>query len=30
MIEHDFGVSTKKTFAIKALDTDLFEEYQEN
>lgn len=30
MIEHDFGVSTKKIFAIKALDTDLFEEYQEN
>ena len=29
MIEHDFGVSTKKIFAIKALDTDLFEEYQE-
>ena len=29
MIEHDFGVSIKKTFAIKSLDTDLFEEYQE-
>lgn len=29
MIEHNFGVSTKKIFAIKALDTDLFEEYQE-
>lgn len=29
MIEHDFGVSTKKTFSIKALDSDLFEEYQE-
>lgn len=29
MIEHDFGVSTKKIFAIKALDTDLFEEYLE-
>lgn len=29
MIGHDFGVSTKKIFAIKTLDTDLFEEYQE-
>lgn len=29
MIEHDFGVSTKKIFSIKALDMDLFEEYQE-
>ena len=29
MIEHDFGVSTKKIFAIKTLDTDLFEEYQD-
>ena len=29
MIEHEFGVSTKKIFAIKALDSDLFEEYQE-
>lgn len=30
MIEHDFGVSTKKTFAIKALDTDLFADYQDD
>ena len=30
MIEHDFGVSTKKTFAIKAIDTDLFEDYADN
>lgn len=29
MIEHEFGVSTKKIFSIKALDMDLFEEYQE-
>lgn len=29
MIAHDFGVSTKKIFSIKALDMDLFEEYQE-
>ena len=30
MIEHNFGVSTKKTFEIKALDSDLFEDYQDN
>lgn len=29
MITHDFGVSTKKVFSIKALDMDVFEEYQE-
>lgn len=29
MIEHDFGVSIKKTFSVKALDMDLFEDYQE-
>ena len=29
MIEHDFGVSTQKVFAIKALDSDIFEQYQE-
>ena len=27
MIEHDFGVSVQKTFEIKALDTDLFNNY---
>ena len=30
MIEHDFGVSVKKIFAIKKIDTDTFNEYQEN
>ena len=30
MIEHDFGVSTQKVFAIKTLDSDLFEEYPHN
>ena len=30
MIEHDFGVSIKKTFAIKAIDTDLFEDCADN
>lgn len=29
MIEHNFGVSVQKTFAIKALDTDLFNSYAE-
>lgn len=29
MIEHNFGVSTKKVFEIKAIDSDLFEEYQD-
>lgn len=29
MIEHDFGVTVKKTFAIKAIDTDVFNEYSE-
>ena len=29
MIEHDFGVSTRKTFKIKAIDSDLFEDYQD-
>lgn len=27
MIEHNFGVSCKKTFEIKTIDTDLFNEY---
>lgn len=27
MIEHDFGVSVKKTFQIKELDTDVFSDY---
>ena len=30
MIEHNFGVTVKKIFQIKALDTDIFEEYQES
>jgi len=29
MIEHNFGVSVKKTFEIKAIDTDVFNEYGE-
>lgn len=29
MIENNFGVSTKKTFEIKAVDTDLFNDYQD-
>ena len=29
MIEHDFGVRTRKTFKIKAIDSDLFEDYQD-
>lgn len=29
MIEHDFGVSTRKMFKIKAIDSDLFEDYQD-
>lgn len=27
MIEHDFGVSTRKVYALKGIDTDLFLEY---
>lgn len=30
MIEHNFGVSVKKTFEIKAIDMDLFEDYAED
>lgn len=30
MIEYNFGVSTRKTFSIKAIDSDLFEEYQDD
>ncbi len=30
MIEYNFGVSTKKVFEIKAIDSDLFEDYQDN
>lgn len=29
MIEYNFGVRTKKTFEIKAVDTDVFNEYEE-
>lgn len=29
MIEYDFGVTTKKTFAIKNIDSDFFDEYQD-
>jgi len=29
MIEHDFGVSVKRTFKIKAIDMDIFVEYQD-
>ena len=29
MIEHDFGVSTRKAFKINAIDSDLFEDYQD-
>ena len=29
MIEHNFGVSTRKKFEIKAIDSDLFEDYQD-
>lgn len=28
MIEYNFGVTTKKVFAIKALDSDIFEDYE--
>ncbi|MCI8388871.1 MAG: restriction endonuclease [Clostridiales bacterium] len=28
MIEHDFGVSVRKTYQIKTLDSDLFDEYK--
>ncbi|KFI51311.1 restriction endonuclease [Bifidobacterium callitrichos] len=27
MIEHDFGVSTRRTYEIKAVDSDIFNEY---
>lgn len=27
MIEHDFGVSTRRTYAIKSVDSDIFHEY---
>ncbi len=27
MVEHDFGVYTKRTFAIKAIDSDTFADY---
>lgn len=30
MIEYNFGVSVKKTFEIKVIDTDTFNEYSEN
>lgn len=30
MIENNFGVSTKKTYEIKAIDSDLFNDYQDN
>lgn len=29
MIEHNFGVAVKRTFFIKSLDTDVFNDYQE-
>lgn len=29
MIEHNFGVTIKKTFEIKAVDSDVFEDYQD-
>ncbi len=29
MIEHNFGVTVKKVFEIKAIDTDVFNEYLE-
>lgn len=30
MIEHNFGVTVRKTFEIKAIDTDVFNEYLES
>lgn len=30
MIEHIFGVSVKKTFEIKAIDMDIFDDYAED
>lgn len=30
MIEHNFGVTIKKVFEVKAIDTDVFNEYLEN
>lgn len=30
MIEHNFGVSVKKTFEIKAIDMDIFDDYAED
>lgn len=29
MIEYNFGVTTKKTFEIKAIDSDVFDDYQD-
>lgn len=29
MIEYNFGVSVKKTFEIKAIDSDVFSDYEE-
>lgn len=29
MIEHNFGVTVKRTFAIKAIDSDIFNDYQD-
>ena len=29
MIEHNFGVSTKRVFAVKAIDSDVFDDYQD-
>lgn len=29
MIEHNFGVTVKRTFSIKSLDTDIFNDYQD-
>ena len=29
MIEYNFGVSIKKTFEIKAIDTDVFSDYED-
>ena len=29
MIEYNFGVSVKRTFEVKAVDTDVFMDYQD-
>lgn len=29
MIEYNFGVSVKKAFEIKAIDTDVFSDYED-